>query len=44
VTATEKGLTCTLRRVETVKRRTRTALPDRRFTYRITRGRPSLLD
>jgi alkaline phosphatase D len=44
VTATEKSLTCTLRRVDTVKRRSRTALPDRRFSYRITRGRPSLLD
>jgi alkaline phosphatase D len=44
VTATDKSFKCTLRRVDTVKRRSRTALPDQRFTYRITRGRPSLLD
>jgi hypothetical protein len=30
--------------VDTVKRPSRTALPDRRFSYRITRGRPNLLD
>ncbi len=44
VTATEKGFRCTLRRVDTVKRRSRTALSDERFTYRLARGRPSLLD
>ena len=44
VTATQKSFKCTLRRVDTVKRRSRTALPDRRFTYKVGRGRPSLLD
>jgi len=44
VTATDDDLRCIFRRIDTVKRRSRTALPDRRFTYRITPGRPSLLD
>ena len=44
VAASRRSLACTLRRVETVKRPSRKALPDRRFSYRITRGRPSLLD
>jgi alkaline phosphatase D len=44
VTATAKSFRCTLRRVDTVKRRSRAALPDNRFTYTIGRGRPSLLD
>ena len=44
VTATQKGFSCTLRRVDSVKRRSRTALPDDRFAYRIARGQPSLLD
>lgn len=43
VTATDDDLKCTFRRIDTVKRRSRTALPDRRFSYRITRGHPSLL-
>ena len=44
VEASQKGFKCTLRRTETVKRRSAKALPDRRFTYRIGRGQPSLLD
>jgi alkaline phosphatase D len=44
VTATDRSFRCTLRRVDSVKRRSRTALPDNRFTYRIGRGHPSLLD
>ena len=44
VTATNKSFQCVLRRVESVKRRSRTALPDKRFTYKISRGQPSLLD
>jgi alkaline phosphatase D len=45
VAATQKGFKCTLRRVEGVKSRSqRKALPDKRFTYRIGRGQPSLLD
>jgi alkaline phosphatase D len=44
VTAGQRGLKCTLRRVDTVKSRAHEALPDRRFTYRIGRGAPSLLD
>jgi alkaline phosphatase D len=44
VTASQKGFRCTLRRVETIKRPSRKALPDRRFDYRIGRGEPSLLD
>jgi alkaline phosphatase D len=44
VTANQRALACTLRRVDTVKRPSRQALPDRRFAYRITRGQPSLLD
>ena len=43
VTATQRGFSCTLRRVDTVKRLSRTTLPDRRFAYRIARGEPSLL-
>jgi hypothetical protein len=42
--AARRWRTCTLRRVDTVKRRSRTALPARRFTYKIGRGQPSLLD
>jgi alkaline phosphatase D len=44
VEATQKGFKCVLRRVDTVKRPSRTALSDKRFTYRIGRGQPSLLD
>jgi alkaline phosphatase D len=44
VKATQKGFKCTLKRVDTVKRRSRTELPDQRYTYRIGRGQPSLLD
>jgi alkaline phosphatase D len=44
VAANQRSLACTLRRVDTVKRPSRKALPDRRFSYRVTRGRPSLLD
>ena len=43
VEATRKGFSCTLRRVDTVKRRSSKALPDKRFSYRIGRGEPSLL-
>jgi alkaline phosphatase D len=44
VEATQRGFACTLRRVDTVKRPSRNALSDRRFSYRIGRGEPSLLD
>ena len=44
VTANQRSLACTLRRIDTVKRPSRKALPDRRFSYRISRGQPSLLD
>ena len=44
VTATQDNFKCVLRRVDTVKRRSRTALPDKRYTYKIGRGQPSLLD
>ncbi len=44
VKATQKGFKCTLKRVDTVKRRSRTELPDQRYTYKIGRGQPSLLD
>jgi alkaline phosphatase D len=44
VTANQRSLACTLRRVDTIKRQSRKALPDRRFSYRISRGQPSLLD
>jgi hypothetical protein len=43
VDATQRAFACTLRRVDTVKRASRTALPNRRFSYRIGRGEPSLL-
>jgi alkaline phosphatase D len=43
VAANQRSLACTLRRVETVKRPSPKALPDRRFSYRVTRGHPSLL-
>ena len=44
VTAGRNSFKCTLRRVDTIKRRAFEALPDKRFTYRIGRGEPSLLD
>ena len=44
VEATQKSFSCKLRRVSTVKTDSRKALPDKRFSYRITRGHPSLLD
>jgi alkaline phosphatase D len=44
VKASRRGFECTLRRVPTVKQRTNAALPDKRFSYRIGRGAPSLLD
>ena len=44
VEATQKSFSCKLRRVSTVKTASRKALPDKRFSYRITRGHPSLLD
>jgi len=44
VTATRNSFECTLRRVDTVKRPSRTTLPDKRFTYRVAPGEPSLLD
>jgi alkaline phosphatase D len=44
VRAGPKSFSCTLRRAATIKSRSRQALPDRRFTYRLARGEPSLLD
>ncbi|HEX5894803.1 MAG TPA: alkaline phosphatase D family protein [Thermoleophilaceae bacterium] len=44
VTAGPKSFSCTLRRTATIKSRSREALPGRRFTYRLARGEPSLLD
>jgi alkaline phosphatase D len=44
VEATQKNFSCKLRRVDTVKTASRKALPDKRFSYRIARGEPSLLD
>ena len=44
VEATQKSFSCKLRRVSTVKTASRKALPDKRFSYKITRGHPSLLD
>jgi alkaline phosphatase D len=44
VTANQRSLSCTLRRVDTIKRRSWKALPVGRFSYRIARGQPSLLD
>jgi alkaline phosphatase D len=44
VEATQKSFSCKLRRVDTIKTRSRKALPDKRFSYRIARGEPSLLD
>ena len=44
VAAGPRSLTCKLRRVATIKTRSKRALPDRRFTYRLARGEPSLLD
>jgi alkaline phosphatase D len=43
VEATQKSFSCKLRRLDTVKTSSRKALPDKRFTYRIGRGEPSLL-
>jgi alkaline phosphatase D len=44
VEATQKGFSCKLRRVDTIKKVSKTALPDKRYSYKITRGHPSLLD
>jgi alkaline phosphatase D len=44
VEATQKSFSCKLRRVNTIKTASREALPDKRFSYRISRGEPSLLD
>lgn len=44
VEATQDHFSCKLRRVDTIKRASRKALPDKRFSYRIARGEPSLLD
>jgi alkaline phosphatase D len=44
VEATQESFSCKLRRVDTVKTASRRALPDKRFSYRIARGEPSLLD
>jgi alkaline phosphatase D len=41
--ASRQGFRCTFRRVDTVKRPSRRALPNRPFDYRIGRGEPSLL-
>ena len=41
VEATQKNFSCKLRRVDTVKTASRKALPDKRFSYRISRGEPS---
>jgi alkaline phosphatase D len=44
VEATQHDFSCKLRRVETVKTVSRKALSDKRYSYRITPGHPSLLD
>ncbi len=44
VEATQSHLSCKLRRVDTIKTASHKALPDKRFSYRISRGHPSLLD
>lgn len=44
VEASQRDFRCTLRRVDKVKYLSRTALPDERFSFRITPGQPSLLD
>ncbi len=44
VEASQHHFSCKLRRVETVKTVSRKALPDKRYSYRITPGHPSLLD
>ena len=43
-TATDRSFRCTLRRVETIKRRSRRLLPAGALSYRLARGEPSLLD
>jgi len=43
VEATQDHFSCKLRRVNTVKTASYKALPDRRYSYRIARGEPSLL-
>ena len=44
VEATQQHFSCKLRRIDTVKTVSSKALPDKRFSYRIARGEPSLLD
>ena len=44
VEATQGHFSCKLRRVNTVKTASHKALPDKRYSYRIGRGEPSLLD
>ena len=44
VEATQSHFSCKLRRVDTIKTVSRKALPDKRFSYKISRGEPSLLD
>jgi alkaline phosphatase D len=42
VTATTKGLTCEMVRMQTIKRRTTAKLPSAEWTYRIAPGSPSI--
>ncbi len=43
VTASQSSFRCTFRRVAGTKTRSKRTLPDKRFSYRVQRGRPSLL-
>ncbi|HEY1273704.1 MAG TPA: hypothetical protein VGF25_02280, partial [Thermoleophilaceae bacterium] len=42
--ASQKGFRCHFRRVDTIKRPSKTALPTDGYAYRLQRGQPSLLD
>ena len=42
VEASRNGFECTLKRIETIKRRSRTQLPTRGFRYRLERGQKSV--
>jgi alkaline phosphatase D len=42
VVATQKGLTCEMVRMETIKQRTRKRLPSKDWTYHLDRGHPSI--
>jgi alkaline phosphatase D len=43
VEASKSGLRCSFKRVATTKQRGKAALPAKPFTYRVTRGHPSIL-